>query len=294
MCEVKDWTGVSFDEARSVLRQWREDHVRRSEETVELWEYVLSRYPRSLGDELWLIYEQVCIAALDCARIDVAIECIKALQQKFPRSNRVLKLQAMRFEALQRYENALLMYEKLIESDPTNMCYRKRKIAVLKVKGERQDAIKELNEYLKTFLNDSEAWLELSQLYLNEGDYARAVHCNEELLLANPHNSLYLRRLAEIRYAQGGQENLELAKAYFEHAIRINPSCVRSLYGLLMCCNLLIQKTSGQRKRELVHCGVTAIDRLLQRYKAVEQDGSNPSIDNEIESLLSIKSALQS
>lgn len=46
------------------MRQWREEHVRRSEEAVELWEYVLSRYPRSLGDELWLIYEQVIVAYL--------------------------------------------------------------------------------------------------------------------------------------------------------------------------------------------------------------------------------------
>ncbi|VDM38653.1 unnamed protein product [Toxocara canis] len=282
------------EQARSVLRQWREEHVRRSEETVELWEYVLSRYPRSLGDELWLIYEQVCTAALDCARIDVAVECIKELQEKFPRSNRVLKLQAMRFEALQRYESAQLMYEQLIESDPTNMSYRKRRIAVLKVQGERQEAIKETNDYLRTFLNDSEAWLELSQLYLHEGDYVRAAHCLEELILANPHSSLYLRRLAEVRYAQGGQENVEMARVYFEHAVRTNPACTRSLYGLLLSCNWLVQKTSGQRKREFVYCGLTAIEKLLQRYKEIEQEGSNPNVESQIEALLNMKSALQS
>uniref|UniRef100_A0A9J2P882 ER membrane protein complex subunit 2 n=1 Tax=Ascaris lumbricoides TaxID=6252 RepID=A0A9J2P882_ASCLU len=301
IAELNDWTSVSFEddyvdapEARSVLRQWREEHVRRSEEAVELWEYVLSRYPRSLGDELWLIYEQICIAALDCARIDVAVECIKALQEKFPRSNRVLKLQAMRLEALQRYESALLMYEQLIESDPTNMSYRKRRIALLKVQGERQEAIKEMIEYLKTFLNDSEAWLELSQLYLHEGDYPRAVHCFEELLLANPHNSLYLRRLAEIRYAQGGQENVELAKVYFEHAIRTNPSCTRSLFGLLVSCNWLAQKTSGQRKREYAQSGLTAADKLLQRYRDADHDGSNASTECQVEVLLTMKNALQS
>lgn len=47
------------------------------------------------------------------------------------------------------------------------------------------EAIKELNEYLKTFLNDNETWLELSSLYLNEGDYARAAHCMEELILSS-------------------------------------------------------------------------------------------------------------
>uniref|UniRef100_A0A0N4UIQ9 ER membrane protein complex subunit 2 n=1 Tax=Dracunculus medinensis TaxID=318479 RepID=A0A0N4UIQ9_DRAME len=248
------------------LKQWREEHVRRSEEVVEIWEFVLSRYPRSLGDELWLIYEQVCIAAYDCARIDVAVECIRALQEKFPRSNRVLKLQAMRFEAIQRYDDAFHIYEQLIESDPTNMSCRKRKIAILKAKGEKQEAIRELNEYLKVFLNDSEAWLELSNLYLQEQEYSRAAHCLEELILMSPHNSLYLRRLGEIRYSQGGQENMEMAKTYFEHAIRTNPGCLRSLYGLLLCCNWLSQKATGSKKKDLIQSGVGVIDKILSCY----------------------------
>lgn len=63
--------------------------------------------------------------------------------------------------------------------------YRKRKIAILLAQGERQEAIRELNEYLKTFINDNEAWLELSNLYLQEIDHARAAHCLEELILSN-------------------------------------------------------------------------------------------------------------
>ena len=36
---------------------------------------------------------QVCIAALDCCRIDVSNECVNALKKKFPGSQRVMKLQ---------------------------------------------------------------------------------------------------------------------------------------------------------------------------------------------------------
>lgn len=63
--------------------------------------------------------------------------------------------------------------------------YRKRRIAILKVQGNRQEAIRELNEYLKTFISDTEAWLELSDLYLKEGDYPHAAHCIEELILSS-------------------------------------------------------------------------------------------------------------
>ncbi|KIH56882.1 hypothetical protein ANCDUO_12934 [Ancylostoma duodenale] len=103
----KDWTNVSFEIGRRQLREWRETNARRSEEVVELWEHVVSRSPSSLGDELWIVYEQ-------------------------------------------------------------------------------------------------------------------------------PLNTLYLRRLADIRYTQGGQENIELARAYYEQAAKLNPADLRALYGIVL------------------------------------------------------------
>ena len=44
----------------------------------------------------------------------------------------------------------------------------------------------------------------------------------------------YIPRYAEIRYTQGGFENLEQAKVYYCHAIRLNPNNMRALYGLLL------------------------------------------------------------
>uniref|UniRef100_A0A915PTZ2 ER membrane protein complex subunit 2 n=1 Tax=Setaria digitata TaxID=48799 RepID=A0A915PTZ2_9BILA len=336
---MADLTYVSFDEARNMLRKWREEHARRSVEIVELWEHVLSRHPRSLGDELWLVYEQdtklfnftfminvvvtaiqhlphngVCLAALDLARSDVVMDCIQALQERFPRSNRVLKLQAMRLEALKRYDSATHLYEQLIESDPTNMVrilvgfeeskvsarlfknlsYRKRKIAILKAQNNRHEAIRELNEYLRTFISDTEAWLELSDLYLQEGDHPHAAHCMEELVLSSPYNSLYLRRLAEIRYTQGGLENIELARSYFEQAVRTNPSCCRSLYGIILCCINLSAKSSGQRKKEIVQSGLVAAEKLISRYEEASEKGKNPNVVMELETILNLKTQLQS
>ena len=100
MVEVTDWTGISFNEARETLKKWREEHARRSEETVEIWEHVLSRYGSSLGDEIWSILEQVTIAAIDASRHDLVVECLQKLIKKFPASGRVTKLQAMRLEAM--------------------------------------------------------------------------------------------------------------------------------------------------------------------------------------------------
>lgn len=81
---------------------------------------------------------------------------------------------------------------------------------------------------------DVEAWQELSELYLQEQDYAKAAFCVEELILHNPHNHLLHQRYADIKYTQGGYENFELAKMYYIQALNLNPNNLRALYGLYL------------------------------------------------------------
>lgn len=116
----QDWTDISFEEARQTLRKWREEHARRSEETVEIWEHVLSRNSGALHDELWAVLEQVFIASIDCNEHDLAINCLQMLNAQFPKSSRVTKLQALRLESLGKHEEANYLYDKLLEADETN------------------------------------------------------------------------------------------------------------------------------------------------------------------------------
>jgi len=182
----------------------------------------------------------------------------------------------MRLEANKSYEDAEHLYDQLIKVDETNPSYRKRKIAILIGRNDRIEAIKQLNEYLAIFLNDNEAWLQLSELYLKESDYIRSAYSFEDVLLSNPHNSLYLRRMAEIRYTMGTQENIEYAKAYFERAVKLNDEDVRSLMGLILCCNQLAMKCTPQKKKELSTLGVHVAEKLLNVYKSGSDE--NPSL----------------
>uniref|UniRef100_A0A914Q2D0 ER membrane protein complex subunit 2 n=1 Tax=Panagrolaimus davidi TaxID=227884 RepID=A0A914Q2D0_9BILA len=290
MVEAIDWTGISFSEARETLKKWREEHARRSEETVEIWEHVLSRYGSSLGDELWPVLEQVTLAAIDAARHDLVLECLQKLIKKFPASGRVTKLQAMRLEAEGKFDAAEEIYDKLIKADEANPSFRKRKVAILIAKGERLEAIRELNSYLEIFLNDQEAWQQLCELYLKEGDYARAAFAFEDVLLSNPHSSLSFRRMAEIRYASGGTENLELSKAYFERAILMSENDIRSLYGLILVCNALSAKASPSKKKELSSAGVKAADKLIEIYRASTE---NDHIEVHIKTITTLKNQLK-
>lgn len=97
-----------------------------------------------------LVVEQVCIAALDCHRLDIAEFCIRYLNKEFPYSLRVEKYKAMILEAQERYEEALDILENIINADKTNSAARKRIVAIFKAQGRNVEAIKQLTEYLKT------------------------------------------------------------------------------------------------------------------------------------------------
>lgn len=172
----------------------------------------------------------------------MAEKCIKLLTAEFPGSLRVQKYKAMLFEALEHYDEAIEILDAIIKKDETNAAPRKRKVAILKAKGRNSDAIKEMSEYLKKFMSDQEAWHELCNLYLAEGEYAKAAFCMEEVLLHNPHSHLIHQRLAEIRYTMGGIENIEIAKSYYSQAIKLNSNNIRALYGLYLVSSMTLQK----------------------------------------------------
>ncbi|XP_005382028.1 PREDICTED: ER membrane protein complex subunit 2 isoform X3 [Chinchilla lanigera] len=135
---------------------------------------------------------------------------------------------------MERYDDAIQLYDRILQEDPTNTAARKRKIAIRKAQGKNVEAIRELNEYLEQFVGDQEAWHELAELYINEHDYAKAAFCLEELMMTNPHNHLYSQQYAEVKYTQGGLENLELSRKYFAQALKLNNRNMRALFGLYM------------------------------------------------------------
>ena len=51
------------------------------------------------------------------------------------------------------------------------------------MKGEKREAIKEINIYLAVNPLDVEAWLELADIYLKDLNYKYALYCYEEILL---------------------------------------------------------------------------------------------------------------
>jgi len=265
---------MSFDEARTILKKCRDDQTRDSDMVVSVWEEVLMDNCHRMGDEAWLVYEQVCTSALDCQKYDIAEHCIELLDQKFPSSLRVRRLQGMMYEAMADYDKAEEEYKSILKLDETNMYARKRQIAILKAKNKIPEAIQRLNEFLKEFMTDYESWQELADLYLSQFEYSSAAFCVEELIMSNPHNHLFHQKYAEIRYSQGGTENMEMARSYFAQAVKLNSGNLRATYGLLLSAsNLAAREGKGAKDRQAnLKYATWAADQVTLKYKSQQTD----------------------
>lgn len=282
------YDNLSWLEIRDLFRTWRENSERRSRDVVNLWENVLAGKINQLGNEKYLVLEQVCVAALDCYRLSLADYCIKILMIEFPGSLRVYKYHAMHLEALEMYDEAMEVLDSIIKKDETNAAPRKRRVALLKAKGRIPEAIRELTEYLKKFMSDQEAWHELCDLYLQEHEYSKAAFCMEELILHNPHSHLIYQRYAEIKYSQGGFDNMELAKVYFCQAAKLNPNNIRALYGILLTTNSIATsaKCPASKKKDAMKLSEWAAKQIGKQY-------SNKVPDEEVKNIEGLLGQLQ-
>ncbi|XP_073952710.1 ER membrane protein complex subunit 2-like [Choristoneura fumiferana] len=278
-----NYEDLSIGEIKDLLRQWRESNERRSKDVMELWDFILVDIHK-LGNEKYVILEQVLYAALDTHRYNVSLMCISILSQEFPGSMRVMRYKAAQLEAEEKYDEALEVLDVIIKADETNAVARKRRVAILKAQGLVTEAIKELVDYLKKFMSDVEAWQELCSLYLQVQEYGRAAFCAEELLLHQPHNHLLQQRLADIRYTMGGVENMELAKTYYCQALKLNPDNMRALLGLFLVTNNLLNhyKSAGNssKRAEVWKLCQFAQSQTAKKQKEARETSASPSLSN--------------
>ncbi|XP_007933069.2 ER membrane protein complex subunit 2 [Orycteropus afer afer] len=272
MAKVSELYDVTWEEMRDKMRKWREENSRNSEQIVEVGEELINEYASKLGDDRFLIASSskaIKKVFLFNAHRATDLFCLQELRRQFPGSHRVKRLTGMRFEAMERYDDAIQLYDRILQEDPTNTAARKRKIAIRKAQGKNVEAIRELNEYLEQFVRDQEAWHELAELYINEHDYAKAAFCLEELMMTNPHNHLYCQQYAEVKYTQGGLENLELSRKYFAQSLKLNNRNMRALFGLYMSASHIASnpKASAKTKKDNMKYATWAASQINRAYQ---------------------------
>ncbi|KAJ4719632.1 ER membrane protein complex subunit 2 [Melia azedarach] len=227
--------------------------VRRSDKVLKHGLSILNDPKRrsALGPEVWTLYEQVATAAMDCHCLDVAQDCIKVLQKKFPESKRVGRLEGILLEAKGSWAEAEKAYSSLLEDNPLDPVLHKRRVAIAKAQGNFPGAIEWLNKYLEIFMADHDAWRELAEIYVSLQMYKQAAFCYEELILSQPTVPLYHLAYADVLYTLGGLDNLQTAKKYYASTIDLTGGKnTKALFGICLCSSATAQLTKGRNKED--------------------------------------------
>ncbi|KAJ3270549.1 hypothetical protein HDV01_007752 [Terramyces sp. JEL0728] len=116
------------------------------------------------------------------------------------------------------------------------MPIHKRKIMAYVSMGDTQRAIELLVTYLDTFMQDTEAWVTLGNLYLQTNAFQQALFCYEELVLLRPSTHLYLLKLADLYCAV---RKYDIAKKYYLGVVHSLPDCLHAWYGVYYSCKNL-------------------------------------------------------
>lgn len=203
--------------------------------------------PSVLGADVWNVYEQVLVAALDIGNFETAQLCLDKLDIKFPGSVRVQRLSGMLHEARGEHDKAVAVYDQVLKAQPLDEIARHRKVAVLKSRGDTGGAVRELVVLLKDRQGDLAAWKELGSLYLRLNLFAPARFCMEEMTMAQPYNHVWFTLCAEILYTMGTTDSLQLARKYYAHSVNLFPAGLRALYGLVATTQALAGKNANDK-----------------------------------------------
>ncbi len=199
--------------------------------------------------ELYNIYEVGAQAALDLGHDNIASDWIIVLKNRFGKCPRVMRLMGLMEEAQGNSAKAMEHYERARQEFPNEIWPVKRLSALHKSKGRIGDAIAVLesrNVYVdkvdeKSYpfrqlhpLDDG-ALKELITLHWMNNSADKALFFAEELLLLDPHNFLFLSRVAELCYANGA---FDRAISAYSQSVRLNPhsSNCRAVLGLWQSC----------------------------------------------------------
>jgi len=224
------------------------------------------------GGEIWNLYEQLFLASLDTGDIGTATSCLGKLQSKFANSSRVSRLIGMKHEYDGNYTEALEVYQKLLEENPSNLLVMKRKVCVYNAQKQWEKALEELNEIVKLYTSDAACWQELGELHLRLGDYPSAAFCFEELVLIDANCSLYHTRLADTYYSIGGLEGYLKARKHYTLSLAVTNAKVniRALYGQICACKAFADAVAESSSSSAVTSPATPRGKSLMTKEDVD------------------------
>lgn len=205
------------------------------------------------------ILEQMVISALHMNQTSIAESSLTDIVKVVgATSTRYRKLLALCLESRGEYDEALAIYQDLLNMNPSNISVVKRMYCIHKAKGERVQARLCMNDYLERNGADAAAWLVLAQDCMELGDFKGAAFAYEEVLLVSPVDPILHCTLGELYLTIATKETLILARKHFSLSLELassdsdnpHPRSIRALMGLIRAAEQFAswRKLNGKKK----------------------------------------------
>jgi len=225
--------------------------------------------------------EQLTIAALETNSptytpshsISIAERALTQIRDLVGKESiRYRHLLALCHEREENYGEALAIYNDLLNDNPSNVHALRRKYTILRARqyastdgdpvggsdGGRDAAaaalageveIREsLNDYLERNGSDASAWVEMTKICAEIGDYSGAAYSGEEIVLSAPLNAEAHCGLGEWYATAGGRDNWKLARKHFAQSLELDPgNNLRALFGLVSAAESFLDDVEAGR-----------------------------------------------
>ena len=209
----------------------------------------ITKHSNTLQIERFIYLEKLFFYTLELKLLGESKKILREFHINFGGEPKIMKMEAQLAELLDT-QKALEYYKKLVILNQEDRVSLKKYIGLLKSSfSMSHEDLKKLidmwNEYLKVYMDDHEAWYELSDVYLLSCNYTKAVYCLEEVILHQPNNFNIYTKLGDILSTLNNSEAAANAIKYYSQSILIKPT-PRAFWGIIAAINIYLKYNKGK------------------------------------------------
>jgi len=183
--------------------------------------------------------------------LDYAKAILIEIKSEFGKESKIKRLEAQFLESsndVAYIDKAVNTYRNLIQSNIEDRTSIKRYLMMSKISLDTDNLkmnIEKWNEYLKVYMDDVDAWHELSDIYIQAGNYIKAIYCLEEVILHHPNNVKYYIKIGDLFCNfNNNADAATSAIKYYSQSILFKPT-PRAFWGLLYAINIILKNKNA-------------------------------------------------
>ena len=265
---IEKWNKRSFKD----YKEWLLNEITSNKETsIFLKKHIenfLKNYKNQIGVEGNFLLKKLFFIHLELKNYKEALNILYKLIKEFGKDRKLLRMYGEQSEIDPKGgEIPMHQYKAMILNDQNDNESLKKYILFMKDtidlnnKQTINDYIELWNQYLEAYMNDPDAYNELSHVYLMVNEYDKAAFCLEELLLHNPNDYKILNKLGDIYTSKNNPEDAKSALKFYSRSILIQPT-PRAYFGIQNCASII--KKLDEKTKKLVEISKKELSKMYE------------------------------